>query len=286
MPRLLLTALLLGLLAPITRAQPPVEVLPTDPALAKIVFIAGSNYYKPGEHEYIGGCAVMMDLVRQTPGTFPVLALDWPKKPETLKGAKAIVLLFDGGDKHGLLKEDRLQQIQQAVAGGAGLVQLHQVIDYPNDFGERARQLAGGVWEKGYSARAHWVAEFKTFPDHPICRGVTPFKIDDGWLTKLRFTADAKQITPLMRTSNPKDKAAPSADADIVTWAFEKPDGGRAFNFTGTHLHASFEQEGYRRLLTNGILWAAKLEIPKEGAKVELDAKKLPDYLAKPPAKK
>ena len=69
-------------------------------------------------------------------------------------------------------------------------------------------------------------------------------------------------------------------------WAYERPDSGRAFNFTGTHLHASYAEEGYRRLLTNGILWTAKIEIPKAGAKVDLDAKKLPEYLQKPPAKK
>ena len=47
------------------------EEQPKDAKLAKIVFIAGSNFYKPGEHEYIGGCAVLMDLVKQTPGVFP-----------------------------------------------------------------------------------------------------------------------------------------------------------------------------------------------------------------------
>src|SRR6266699_1290101 len=59
------------------------EEQPKDAKLAKIVFIAGSNFYEPGEHEYIGGCALLMDLVRQTPGVFPVLALDWPTNPET-----------------------------------------------------------------------------------------------------------------------------------------------------------------------------------------------------------
>src|SRR5438132_1426545 len=84
------------------------EEQPKDPKATKIVFIAGSNFYKPGEHEYIGGCAVLMDLVKQTPGVFPVLALDWPKKAETFKDAKAVVLFLDGGDKHPALKGQRL----------------------------------------------------------------------------------------------------------------------------------------------------------------------------------
>ncbi|HWC88760.1 MAG TPA: hypothetical protein VG433_03875, partial [Pirellulales bacterium] len=55
----------------------------TDATLTKIVLVAGSNFFKPGQHEYIGGCAALMDLLRQTPDVFPVLALDWPKQPET-----------------------------------------------------------------------------------------------------------------------------------------------------------------------------------------------------------
>jgi len=36
----------------------------------------------------------------------------------------------------------------------------------------------------------------------------------------------------------------------------------------------------------NGILWAAGVDVPKAGAKVELDAKKLPEYLQKLTEKK
>ena len=63
---------------------------PADAQLAKIVLVAGSNAFKPGEHEYVGGCAVLMDLLRQTSGVFPVLAPDWPKQPETFAGARAV----------------------------------------------------------------------------------------------------------------------------------------------------------------------------------------------------
>ncbi|QEL21051.1 ThuA domain-containing protein [Limnoglobus roseus] len=268
-------------------ADPPVEELPTDPKLTKIVLVAGSTYYKPGEHEYVGGCAVLMDLLRQTPGVFPVLAIDWPKKPETFAGAKGIVFLTDGGDKHPFLKDDHFAQIQKLLDGGVGLVQLHQDADYPTDFGERVRAFAGAAWEKGYSQRAHWVSEFKDFPKHDIFNGVKPFKINDGWLWTLRFAKDPKGVTPLLRTWDPKAKAAKKADLeDVIAWAFDRPNGGRTFTFTGGHLHASFAEEGYRRFLVNGILWSAKQDIPATGAKVDLDAATLPKYLKPAPAKK
>ena len=79
---------------------------------------------------------------------------------------------------------------------------------------------------------------------------------------------------------------APVGSEDVVAWAYERPGGGRSFTFTGGHLHSSFAQEGYRRFLVNGILWSARLDVPKGGAKVDIDANSLPSYLKKQPPKK
>jgi hypothetical protein len=38
------------------------EEQPKDGKAAKVVLVAGSAFYKPGEHDYVGGCAVLMDL--------------------------------------------------------------------------------------------------------------------------------------------------------------------------------------------------------------------------------
>jgi trehalose utilization protein len=276
-------------LASVARAadknDPPVEQPPADPKLPKVVLIAGSGYFKPGEHEYVAGCAVLADLLAQN-GVAPVLALDWPKKPETLAGAKAVVFLFDGAEKHQVLKEKRLPAVQKLMDDKVGLVQLHQTVEYTKDFGDKVRGWAGGAWEKGTGARAHWITDFDTFPDHAVCRGVKAFQIDDGWLYQNTFVPELKGVTPLLRTWNPKAAAKPKGAQDVVSWTYERPEGGRAFTFTGAHLHASFAQEGYRRFLVNGVLWAAGLEVPKGGAKVALDPADLPKYLKPAPKKK
>lgn len=264
---------------------PKGHVLEEQPASgkAKIVLIAGSNYFKKGEHDYIAASAVLADTVKQS-GAGPVLALDWPKDSKTLADAKAVVFFFDGAAKHGLLKGDRFAEIKKLADAGTGLVFLHQGVDVPKDFGDRFRELAGAAFENGYSQRAHWVDEFKQFPTHPITRGVTPFKTDDGYLYKLRFVPNMKGVTPLLKTVNPKGKAGAENDA-IVAWAYDRPDGGRTFSFTGGHLHASLGEEGYRRFLTNAILWSAGQEIPSGGAPVALTD--LNAYLtAAPPAAK
>jgi hypothetical protein len=213
-----------------------------DPGPVKIVLIAGSSVYKPGEHEYLAGCRALADLLRQTPGVAPVVVVDWPEKPEVLAGARSVVMFFDGGDKHALVDRGRLAQFQTLADTGAGLVALHQDVDIAVELGEPMRRLFGAAWEKGFSQRAHWVADFKSFPDHPIFRGVAPFAIDDGWLFKLRFVPELNGVTPLLRTVSPKTPVAlQSGSEDVVSWAYERPDprGGRSFVFTGGHLHKS-----------------------------------------------
>ena len=296
--RLLLIAVLFGGTLPTALAADPdpfdqsgvpIEELPTDPKLAKIVLIAGfaAPKLKSGEHEYFAGCAALAKLLKQTPGVFPVVVRDgWPKKPETLAGAKAVVLFLEGAEAHTALKHDRFQELMKFEAAGAGIVHLHSAIDYPKDFGDRVRACAGAAWEKGYSLRAHWIDEFAQFPDHPICRGVTPFPIDDGWLWKLRFVDGLKGVTPLLRTKSPKDAGKTSDTEAIISWAYARPNGGRSFAFTGGHLQSSFKQEGYRKFLVNGILWSAGREIPATGAPVKLDASEVMLHLDRKPAAK
>jgi hypothetical protein len=256
----------------------------------KVVIVAGPNFYKIGEHDYLAGSAALANLLRQTPGIVPVIAVDWPTKPEeTFAGARAVVMFCDGGDKHPFLKEDRLARIERLAADGVGLMALHQIDDVPKELGDRTRALLGAAWEKGFSQRGHWVTTFSTFSGHPAFRGVAPFTIDDGWLYQLRFVPDLKGVTPLLRSAPPKAPASlESGGGTIVSWTYDRPGGGRSFIFTGAHLHKSLAEEGYRRLLVNGILWAAGVEIPEAGAPVALapgDLKPTPDPEGKPDKK-
>ena len=57
--------------------------------------------------------------------------------------------------------------------------------------------------------------------------------------------------------------------------AFERDNGGRSFGFTGGHFHRNWGDENFRRLVTNAILWSAKVDVPKGGAPVELDPAEL-----------
>src|SRR5205814_7037706 len=79
-----------------------------------------------------------------------------------------------------------------------------------------------------------------------------------------------------------------SGRAEVLAWAYQRPRGGRSFAITTPHSHEDWADEGLRRLVVNGILWTAKVEIPKGGAKVALDPadlkKNLDDKRPKPGA--
>lgn len=196
------------------------------------------------------------------------------------------MFLFDGAEKHAFLKGRHLEEVQKLAGEGVGLVFLHQLIDVPKDSGDAIRALSGGTWEKGFSQRAHWVAKFGDFPDHPASNGLSPFTIDDGYLTHLRFVSGLKGVTPQLKTVAAKPAAPIRTESDkIVAWLYERADGGRSFTFTGGHLHSSFGEEGYRRYLVNSILWTAKIEIPKDGAPVALNVSDLGSYLVAQPKK-
>src|SRR5436305_548471 len=82
---------------PYDQSGVPIEVQPTDPKAIKIVIVAGRQSHGPGEHEFFAGSAILMKLLQQTPGVFPVMARDgWPKDPaKTFEGARSVVFYMD-----------------------------------------------------------------------------------------------------------------------------------------------------------------------------------------------
>jgi type 1 glutamine amidotransferase len=256
--------------------QVPLEVDSPDPQLAKIVLIAGSVSSKPGGHEYFAGCTLLMNCLKATPGVWPVLAAEgWPKNEAIFDGAKAVVIYADGGAKLSYLAPERWGKIEKLVKAGAGLVILHQGVEVPPEKAEQFQTWLGGVYQPDIGCRGHWDMDFAKFPQHPITRGVEPFTAPlDGWLYDLHFAAQG--VTPLVVGAVP-DKARTSADAkahtgreEIIGWAFERAGGGRSFGFTGADWHPNWAVESQRRLIVNGILWTAGLEIPTTGAPVPL----------------
>jgi type 1 glutamine amidotransferase len=240
-----------------------------------VLLLAGEPSSKPGQHEYIADCTLLAGWLRQAaPSLVPQVAHTWPTNG-TFPSVTCIVVAMDGGAKHPLIEESRWKKLREWPAQGVGLVVLHQSVDFPKTHADEAKQLIGGVWLADIGCRGHWDMDLKPVGEHPVLRGVKPFAAKgDGWLYNLHF-AD-KGFTPLLVGKVP-DSSRTTADAkqhkgrdEVIAWAYERVNGARAFCFTGVDLHKNWELESQRKLVVNGILWAAKMEVPSAGAKVEL----------------
>lgn len=271
----------------------PIEVDSQDPKLVKIVLVSGEQTSNLA-HQYWAGTTALYKLLLQTPGVHvSVVRNGWPKNEAIFNNAKAIVLYMEGGEGgaiHPLSTPGRLETLQKALAGGAGLVTLHKGGAIPGDLGMKMMDLQGAYYDFKASSKGHWLVDFHTFPDHPIMRGMKPYSLNDGYCIGLKFVPDMKGITPLLYAPKGTGITALAAESttapkDITAWTYDRPDGGRAFVSTGLHSHRYLTEESVRKFTVNGILWAAKLDIPAGGAKVDLDPAELDKNIEAAPAK-
>jgi hypothetical protein len=263
---------------PFDQSGVPIEVQPTDPSLAKIVLVAGRPSHGPGEHEFFAGCALLMKILKETEGVFPVMARDgWPKNPKTFENARTVVFFMDGGGGHPVIQRGHKDVVQKLMDEGVGFVNLHYAVEYPKEHAPAVLSWLGGYYETGYSTNPHWDAEIKSLPEHPITRGVKPFSIRDEWYYNIRFAPEMKGVTPIVKAPPPDNTRGTAAAKEfpgreeILAWAYDRANGGRSFGFTGAHFHRNWGDESFRRLVVNAILWSAKLNVPTEGARVNLD---------------
>jgi type 1 glutamine amidotransferase len=274
---------------PFDQSQVPLEVdAPAWFTGKKIVLVAGSKSHGPGDHEFFSGTSILMKLLKQTPGVWPVMVRDgWPKNEKIFDGAATIVFYMDGREGHPVVKGDRLKLLQKHMDAGTGWVNMHFAVDYLPQHGETVVNWMGGYYDPRISTNPHWDANFRSLPKHPITQGVKPFTIRDEWYYNMRWIGDAvdvkdaKNVTPILQAL-PPDNTRGTKDAkqflgriETMAWAYERANGGRAFGFTGGHMHRNWSDENFRRVVVNAVLWSAKVEVPEGGAKVNFDPEDL-----------
>jgi len=179
------------------------------------------------------------------------------------------------------------------AARGGGLVALHWSVGAKDaKYIEGQMKLLGG--SRGGPQRKYTVADFDLrlpTPDHPVVRGIKPFAIHDELYYRLDFLPGAIERKLVGKidggtkvaggnaaddsgaTSKIKRIFAATIDGkdETVAWAWERPDGGRSFGYVGMHFHENWKLVEYRRLAAQAALWTLKMDVPKEGLKVEVD---------------
>jgi type 1 glutamine amidotransferase len=242
-----------------------------QPATAKILLVASEPDHPWATHMYEHECKLLARCLERTPGVTTITSVGWPRDSKQLDGVKAIVFYCKhAGDI--LLDEARREQCQRLLKQGAGLTAIHWSTGADVKYGPAYLEALGGWFNRahsGLSTGKAWLT--KADPKHPIGNGWKEWEIHDEFYLNLRFHEDTK---PLLTVKV-------DGVEQIVGWTIERADskGGRSFGTTLGHFHANFEREDFRRLVVNGILWTAHVEVPAEGANVAVEEK----YVTLPP---
>lgn len=288
--RMLLITLLLGGFVGLVIAQEPPTAAPAKGEKyqgKKVAFVAGSASHGYGEHEHYAGCAL---LAKELIAVLPSFQVDihrngWPQDSTFFDDADCIVIFSDGGGGHPALPA--LDFLKEQMNRGVGLVCLHYAVEVPKGAaGDAFLGLLGGYFETDWSVNPHWTLECPTLPQHPITRGIRSLKVNDEWYFHMRFVPDMKGVTPILSAVPPAStmerpdgphsgnpavrKEVAEGKPQHVAWAFERPEGGRAFGFTGAHFHWNWEDESFRRIVLNAIVWAAGDAVPTNGVPLRI----------------
>lgn len=293
-----------GVLALQLHAGPPMKVEFKDIRLKrltfadgrkKLVLVAGRPSHPAGQHEFRAGSMLLKkcldDFVSHDACPRLVTAVytgGWPTDPTAFDNADAILFFADGGGGHPVIQSNRLAQIDALAKRGVGVACLHYGVEVPKEKGgPEFLNWIGGYFEANWSVNPHWMlAQTELAQGHPITRGVKPFATNDEWYYHMRFREPPQGLTMILtavppdatrerpdgpHSNNPTVRSAKGA-REVLAWAYERPEGGRGFGCTGAHFHTNWENEDFRKLMLNALVWTAGLDVPADGVSSAVSA--------------
>jgi type 1 glutamine amidotransferase len=250
---------------------------------AKILFIGANPDHPHGSHMYMHTSNLLAKCAERTAGVQTVVSNGWPKDEKLVEGITGIVLYTSPGAEL-LLESPHRDAIDQLIKKGCGLTTNH----WATAVREKNLDRLGATWFRYLGGT--WVSNvgglhfgdgklISMMPDHPISRGWNERTINDEYY----LGPTIKQAKPLLKVKYAKKKKDAETEHEVVVgWVYERPDGGRSFATTLGHPYRNFQDEAFRRMIVNGILWSSKIDIPQAGAPVDVDEA----VLALPPAQK
>lgn len=228
----------------------------------KVLFIGKQPDHPFGTHMYLHTCQMLAKCLALNGDIQTVVSDGWPKAAETLEDVDTIVvyttpaaeLLLDGAHR---------EQVHAQMQKGVGLVTIHWASSVHkrnlDRLGPRWLSYMGATWVSNVGLHTGESQLEQLQPQHPICRGWEVYPLHDEYY----LNPTVEKATPLLQVTA-KEKPV------VVGWAYERPDGGRAFGTTLGHFYRNFQREPFRRMIVNSILWTAKVDVPSGGAKVNL----------------
>jgi type 1 glutamine amidotransferase len=260
--------------------------IPAYAQARKVVFVAApKDHGVPGRHEYEKDLRVLAYCLEHSSNLTGITTKVYVGKApgiDELKDAAVIVVHGDGDRSanehnplfpanattdHGKYSPETtayLKDFDELMKKGVGLVVFHYTTEIEN---ETARQYymdwVGGYYASEPGVRNNpvdqWTMTLQN-EGHPVLRGVHPWNYKEEIFTKFQLS-QSPQLTPLIVATPDVAKFGPR----VASWAYQRKEGGRGFVFGGMDMHSNLLLEDPRRVLLNGIVWAARMEVPAGG---------------------
>lgn len=220
----------------------------------RLLLIAGApDGHPPQTHEYVAGMKIVHELFADHPGIVlrTVVADDeWKDGPELLDGTDAVVLFRSEGAKWCSADANRLAAFRRLAERKGGFTVLHWGMGTRTAEPVAAFASLFGLCHGGPD-RKYRVLETKLTPvakEHSILDGIGPITVRDEFYYALKPPATKVAPLPLLQIEI-------DGQPQTVAWAWDRPDGGRSFGFSGLHFHENWQRPEYRRLVKQGVLW-------------------------------
>ena len=245
MRRVLLAATVLLATTVAGRAEESVE------PRSVVIISQGSDGHPAGTHEFRAGSEILKRILNGYEGVSATV-VDAEKSPgkvvEAIDGADGVVLFVSQGARWVGSDAGRREAMERLAARDGGITALHWAVGAKDArYIEIGKRLWGGV--HGGPDRRYTVSRAQMVPneEHPITKGLEPLTIRDEWYHHLKFAREPA-VVPLWTVEI-------KGEPQVVSWAWEREDGGRSFGFVGLHFHQNWEEEAYREFVGRGVVW-------------------------------
>ncbi len=249
---------------------------------AFVLIVVGPSNHPPGSHEVAAGGRLMkhcLEHLTNVPGVKADVVEGWPSK-SLRDAASTIVFIGDTFPPNRLPDpQQNLADLDAMIQRSAGIVCVHYATGLLGDDvqADGAHPLLG--WLGGYFANStcpHHQSTAKIFPAatitpaapmHPVSRGWKEFTIHDEPYINNYFGSDGNELAPNVTALATSMLPPESPQRETVAWCVERSDGGRGFGIVMPHFYKNWRDEDLRRLILNGIVWSAKLDVPVGGVR-------------------
>lgn len=219
-------------------------------------------------HEYLPAAELLARCLRQTKGVEAIVSQGWPADPAASEHLSAIALYVPNG-ANVLFDGPQRQRVKQLLSEGVGLSAIHWSTGaVGEEYGQLWLDQLGAWFHTDFGKLEHIKKPLKLVdPQSSVARGLRDFEMFDEYYYELRFAPGAKPLLQLDRDGK----------VETIAWTYVRPNGheGRSFGCVAGHYHDNFGNELFRRMLVNGILWTAGVDVPAGGAPCAIDSQEL-----------